>query len=125
MNESEPGKGESAFVVTRKIPLNMVPEEKLREAISQIMVKEPVIGAKMDKRNYLHVTYDASFICIHDIEAWLDDLAITRKSDPWWHLKSAWYAFLDENAKSNATSTGGACCNRPPSGGNSDAGRIR
>ncbi len=125
MSEPTEKKGDVTFLVTRKIPLVPVPAEKLEDAIRQLMAIEPVIGARMGKRNRLHVSYDASCVSIGDIEALLNDSGIARESGFAWYLKSAWYGFLDENAKSNARSTGGACCNRLPSGANSDAGKIR
>lgn len=113
---------EGTFLVTRKIPLDQVPEGKLQDAIAHLVEKEPVIGARMGKRNRLHVSYDASCIGIRDIEALLHETGLAAESGFWRHLKFAWYAFLDENAKSNARSSG-ACCNRPPSG--SEAGKVR
>jgi hypothetical protein len=124
-----PGKAQSKgpFDVSRKIPLAPVADEKLQAALKQLTAIEPIINVHGDARGCLRITYDASCVGIREIEALLDKAGIARAPGFRWRLKSAWYRFLDENAKSNARSSGGACCNRPPSvpGGSSDAGRVR
>lgn len=119
--------GKGPFDVTRKILLAPAAAEKLKDAAQQLMAVEPIIDARVDQRGRLRISYDASCVGIRDIEALLDKAGIARASGAWWWLKSVWYRFLDENAKSNARSEGGACCNRPPSvpGGSSDAGKVR
>ncbi len=101
-------------MVSRNIPLKAVDGSKLQDAISSLVYRDLIVGAKLGKRNRLHVSYDASCVGIRDIETWLDESNIDRDSGLGWRMKSVWYAFLDENAKSNARSSGGACCNRPP-----------
>lgn len=108
--------GAGAFVVTRNIPLQTFDGEKLREAVKNLAERDLIVGARTVSGNRLHVTYDASCVGIRDIEAWLVDAGIALGQGFAWKLKSALYAFLDENAKSNAGSSGGACCNRPPPG---------
>ncbi len=129
MNETrrkvKPSKG--PFDVTRKISLAPTATEKLQKAVQQFTAIEPIINAHVDRHGQLRISYDASSVGIRDIEALLDKLDLARTSDIWWRLKSAWYRFLDENAKFNARSGGGACCNRPPSahgGGGNDAGKV-
>jgi len=124
MNEAAEKTNEGAFVVSRNIPLKAVEGSKLQDAISSLLSRNLVVGARLGERNRLHVSYDASCVGIRDIETWLDESNIDRDSGFGWRLKSVWYAFLDENAKSNARSSGGACCNRPPPG-SGDAGKVR
>ncbi|MBZ0105461.1 MAG: hypothetical protein K8H84_07490 [Sulfuricella denitrificans] len=116
-----------AFDVNRKIALAPVATERLQEAARQLRAIEPVIDAQINRRGQLHISYDASSVGMRDIEAILDKSGIVRAESFWWKLKLAWYRFVDENAKSNARSVGGACCNRPPSeySGSSAAGKIR
>ncbi|HUW28635.1 MAG TPA: hypothetical protein VMV97_08490 [Sulfuriferula sp.] len=123
--KDKPSKG--SFAVTRKIPLAPAAAEKLQNAIQQLTAIETIIDAHVDRHGQLRISYDASSVGIRDIEALLDKAGIARTSGFWWRLKSAWYRFLDENAKSNARSGGGACCNRPPSmpGGSSDTRKVR
>ncbi len=108
--------GASAFVVSRNIPLKPFDEKALREAISDLSQRDMIVGARTVSGNRLHVTYDASCVGIRDVEAWLIDAGIAIEPGFSWKMKSAWYAFLDENAKSNARFSTGACCNRPPPG---------
>lgn len=104
-----------SFDVSRTIPLAPVGAERLQEAMIQLRAIEPVIDAQVDQRGQLHVSYDASSVGMQDIEMILDQAGIARAGTLWWKLKSGWYRFVDENAKSNARSGDGACCNRPPS----------
>ena len=108
-------KGNGPFDVARKITLASTPIEKLQEVIRQLKAIDSIIDAKACQQNKLHIAYDNSRIGIHDIETVLDTAGVVRASGYWCHLKSMWYGYLDENAKSNAHSGGGACCNRPPS----------
>jgi len=103
-----------AFELTRKIPLAQSAKEKWQTAARQLMTVEPVIDARVDQRGILRIRYDASAIGIHDIASLLDELGIPRNADLWWKLKLAWFAYVDENARANAHTSGGACCNRPP-----------
>lgn len=103
------------FVVARNIPLAPVSAEKLQDAVRQLAALDPILDAHIDRHGHLRISYAASHIDIRNIETLLDKTGIARASGSWWRLKSAWYQFLDENARVNALSQGGACCNRPPS----------
>ncbi len=105
-----------AFSVSRNIPLGTGPDLKIRRAIESLVERDLGVTAKMIPGNRLQVAYDASRVGIRDIENWLKEAGIAIGQGLGWQMKSAWYAFLDENAKSNARSSGGACCNRPPPG---------
>ena len=104
-----------AFDVTRKIPLAPAAAETLQNAVRQLTDVDSILDAHIDRHGQLRVSYDTSGVGISDIEALLDHAGIARASGAGWRLKSAWYRFLDENARANAHSRGGACCNRPPS----------
>jgi hypothetical protein len=62
----------------------------------------------------LHVRYDASAVNFGDIEGLLDAAGLYPPVRLSWRCRSAWYRFLDANARSHALSNGGACCSRPP-----------
>jgi hypothetical protein len=115
------------FDVTRKIQLAPAATEKLQDAVQQLTAIETIIDAHVDRHGQLRISYDASSAGIRDIEVLLDKAGVARASGFWWRLKSAWYRFLDENAKSNARSGSGACCNRPPSAphGSGDTRKVR
>ena len=123
----EKGKADKGpFDVSRKIPLAPVATEKLQDAVRQLTALDPILDAHIDRRGHLRISYAVSHIDIRDIETLLDKAGIARASASWWRLKSAWYRFLDGNARANAHSQGGACCNRPPaaSGSSRDAGKM-
>ncbi|MGE5319451.1 MAG: hypothetical protein ACM3KD_04670 [Hyphomicrobiaceae bacterium] len=123
LKREKPGGG--AFDVTRNIPLAPIAAEKLQDAVRQLAALEPVLDAYVDRHGRLHVAYDTAYLDLGGIERLLDKAGVARAPGAWWRLKSAWYRFLDGNARANAHSQGGACCNRPPaaSGGNRDAGK--
>ena len=115
MNETGEKLTKGPFDVNRTIPLFLVPAEKLQQAVEKISRLEPVIDVHADRQDRLHIRYDASVVSIRDIERLLDEAGVVRPSGFWWRFKLAWYRFLDDNARSNALSKGGACCSRPPS----------
>lgn len=108
----KPGKG--PFDVDRTIPLLPAAANALEEALLKMSAIEPVTDARVDHRGQLRIRYDASIVGIRDIERLLDESGVGRPSSTGWRFKSAWYRFLDGNARSNALSKGGACCSRPP-----------
>lgn len=114
MSETQQKMSKGAFEVNRTIPLLPVATGKLEATVRKIRAIEPVINAQVDRRGRLRVRYDASIIGIRDIERLLDENEIGRSSSSWCRFKSAYYRFLDGNARSNALSKGGACCNRTP-----------
>ncbi|MFH1816355.1 MAG: hypothetical protein ABIK08_00065 [Pseudomonadota bacterium] len=123
----EKGKADKGpFDVSRRIPLAPVAAEKLQDAVRQLTALDPILDACVDRHGRLRISYDTSSVGIRDIEALLDSAGIARARGAGWRMKSAWYRFLDENARANAHSQGGACCNRPPaaSGSSRDAGKM-
>jgi hypothetical protein len=111
---SDAKRANGPFDVNRKIPLEAVAAEQLQEVMRQLRAMEPVFDAEVASQGQLRIAYDASRIGLRDIEMLLDKSGIARSGGLWSKLKLAWYRFLDENAKANAGSGGGACCNRPP-----------
>jgi hypothetical protein len=106
--------GKGPFDVDRTIPLLPAAANSLDEAIRKMSALEPVMAARIDRHGRLRIRYDASIVGIRDIERLLDESGVGRPSGTGWRFKSAWYRFLDGNARSNALSKGGACCSRPP-----------
>lgn len=114
-----------AFSLKRSVPLLPAPEEQLRALVSRLTGIEAIGEAHIDHRGRLSVRYDASCVGLKDIERLIDEAGIKLRVSAWWRIKSAWYRFVDANARSNALSSGGACCSRPPSpwGASRDAER--
>lgn len=106
-----------AFAVTRTIPIGATPSGQLERVIDRLEHVQPVAYAKATSKKQLRVRYDASCVGFREIERLLDEAGIARPTGVWWRLRSAWYAFVDQNARSNARSGSGGCCNRPPGSG--------
>ena len=87
---------------------------KGRFRVSSLKRIEPIEYATAAGKNRLRIRYAASCVGFREIERLLDEAQVTRPSSLWWRLKSGWYAFLDQNARSNAMSGDGECCSRPP-----------
>lgn len=109
-----------ASELKRIVPLLPAAPEKLDALISRLESIEPISEARLDSGGRLRIRYDASCVSIRDIERFMDEAGVARPSGAWWRFKSAWYRFVDDNARSNALSAGGACCSRPPSPWRSD-----
>ncbi|MFA6901767.1 MAG: hypothetical protein WC236_01660 [Gallionellaceae bacterium] len=108
-------KGNTAFDVTRKIPLALSGMDKWPHASAKLLTIEPIHEASIDRQGHLRISYDASYIGIADIESLLDELGLDRDKGLWWRVIAGWYNYVDENIQANACSTNGACCTRPPS----------
>lgn len=106
-----------AFAVTRTIPIGATASGQLERVIDRLEHVDPVAYAKATGKKQLRVRYDASRVGFREIERLLDEVGIARPTGVWWRLRSAWYAFVDQNARGNARSGSGACCNRPPGAG--------
>jgi len=102
------------FDVSRRIAVASGSPEQLRQAIQRLRAMAPVVDVELDRQNRLRVAYDASRLGMREIESLLDRLGIMPRHGFWSSLKQEWYRFLDDNARDNARSGGGACCNRPP-----------
>lgn len=114
MEQLKPERDTTAFHVRRTIPLAKAPPEKLEQALLTLREIEWLIDVGVDDQ-HLRVHYDASNVNFRDIERLLDEVGLQRPTSVWWRFRSALYRYLDTNARSNALSRGGACCNRPPS----------
>lgn len=104
----------AAFVVKRTIPLASTPADTLDAGVRALRAIEPITDVHLDG-DTLRIRYDASCVGFREIEQLLAGSGIVPAAGLWWRCRSAWYRFLDSNARSNALSGGGACCSRPPS----------
>lgn len=102
------------FDVKRRIAVASGSPEQLHQAIQRLREKAPVIDVELDRKNRLRVSYDASRLGMREIESLLGNSGITLDNGYWSSLKQGWYRFLDDNARENARTGSGACCNRPP-----------
>lgn len=121
MGSSKAERDTTAFQVRRTIPLANARPEKIEQAVQTLRAAEWLSDVHVEGRR-LRVAYDASAVNFRDIERLLDAAGMQRPASLWWRCQSAWYRFLDANARSNALSRGGACCSRPPSPWRGDSG---
>lgn len=106
---------DTVFEVRRTIPLASATVDNMRNVLRRLGGLEGVRLTKFDEATrQLSISYDAARIGLTEIRDLLRDAGVAETSTLMWRLKSAWYGFLDTNARTNARSTGGACCNRPP-----------
>ncbi len=61
----------------------------------------------------LRVTYDAAVLDFEALMRALEQAGVPLRRRRFDRIKAAWYGYLDHNARSNAASTGGACCGDP------------
>jgi hypothetical protein len=108
------GQLNKAFTVTRTIPLSDEDVGAIQRAVDSLKRIEPIEYVEATGKSRLRLRYDASCVGFREIEHLLDDAQVSRPSSLWWRFKSGWYAFLDQNARSNARGGDGACCSRPP-----------
>lgn len=106
--------------VKRSIDLLPALTEQLEAATAKLRSIEHISEVRIDDSNRLRVQYDASSVGFGDIECLLDEAGLPRVDNAWLRFKYACYRFFDSNARANALSKGGACCNRPPSGWSPD-----
>jgi|GEM_PF-2134014 len=103
---------QSAFTVTRCFPVDETDIEKLERALTGNDAIEAVARHRLCKG--VAIRYDSARVGYADIELALAHAGIPLRHSRWTRIKAGWFRFVDENAKSNAASKGGACCSRPP-----------
>jgi len=114
----------SANRVVRKLKLNTRPGQDVSEALREIDelpgMDEVSVDSKTgnEKKNVLHLAYDASRISIQGIEAILSSHDIALSDDWWTRFKEKQYRFTDQNVKDNAAYVP-SCCNKMPPGAGS------
>ncbi len=112
--QTNPGTAKGGpFAVTRTVRTADVPPERLDRVARGIEGTEGILQASVGRRGRLRVRYDASCVGFWDVERMLDEAGVALSRGVGWRLKSAWYRFLDQNARANAVSKGGACCSNP------------
>ncbi len=112
MKTTKATRAAGAFEVSRSIPLASMSD--LEQGMQALRAIEPITHVHLHGKS-LRIRYDASCVGFKEIEQLLADAGIVPATGLSWRCRSAWYRFLDANAKSNALSGGGACCSRPPS----------
>ncbi len=65
------------------------------------------------ERRKVSLTYDAAKLSFWSIELALTEAGWPPANGRWTRMRYAWYRYLDENARANAETKGGACCSNP------------
>ncbi|WP_018624926.1 hypothetical protein [Kangiella aquimarina] len=90
-------------LVVRHLKIDLKNDANINEAISEIDKLYGLDAVSFDeKTQVLNLAYDASRICLDDIEDVLMKFGIEVGHDWWTHLKESYYKFVDENVQENA-----------------------
>ncbi|QUM75686.1 cation transporter [Moritella sp. 24] len=101
-----------ANLVTRNLRLsNVVNRNELINEIDQLTGIDDV--SYKDEENKIYLAYDASNLCLDDIEDIIRKHGTDIHDDWWTHTKQSFYKFVDQNVKDNAEHTA-ICCHKPP-----------
>lgn len=103
------------YVVKRNIsfvPLNG--GQQLSDLLAALAARQGMIDVSADpRRSRLRIRYDVKQLLFDDVVQILSSHGLAISTDRWMRLKGNWYRMLDENARGNANSKGGACCSNP------------
>jgi hypothetical protein len=115
MSETRAGSENGNFVVTRRVSLaNPIAGETMQPFGKALESVDGVSSCRIDaRRGRMQVTYDASRIGFAVIEQAVEGAGGVLARGGWARLKSAWFRYLDANAKANASGGAGACCSNP------------
>jgi len=105
--------------VVRNLKLNTRARQDVSGALREVDELFGMDEVSFDeKKNVLHLAYDASRISIQGIEAILSSHDIALSDDWWTRFKEKQYRFTDQNVKDNAAYVP-SCCNKMPPGAGS------
>tara|TARA_R100001143_G_scaffold62492_1_gene65924 strand:- start:104 stop:451 length:348 start_codon:yes stop_codon:yes gene_type:complete len=103
-------------LVRRHLKLEPVGQRKLQAAIAEVDQLYGLDAVTFDGKNHvLNLAYDASRICLDDIEETLKNYGVDVSHDWWTHYKEDYYKFVDGNIKENASHEPWSCHKSPPS----------
>ena len=103
-------------LVRRHLKLEPVGQIKLQAAIAEVDQLYGLDAVTFDGKNHvLSLAYDASRICLDDIEETLKNYGIDVSHDWWTRYKEDYCKFVDGNIKENARREPWSCHKSPPS----------
>ena len=101
-------------LVVRHLRIEPIEQIRLQEAITEI---DKIYGLDAiffdEKSHVLNLVYDASRVCLDDIEDLLKQHDVEVSHDWWTHVKEGYYKFVDQNVKDNANHEPWSCHKRP------------
>ena len=103
-----------ANLVSRHLKLESIDDIRLNEALLEMNQLYGIDTVFFDQSTHiLNLEYDASRLCLDDIEKILHQYNLVI-GQGWWNLfKKGYYQFVDQNIKDNATHEP-SCCNKVP-----------
>ncbi len=98
--------------VTRVIPIETI----LSQAQLQVLAPKlnQLVSLKLNRRGHLKVRYDAAIVGFTQVLLQLQQLGIKVRDSRWFHIKTEWYNFVDNNVASHANTRPKLSCNRVP-----------
>ncbi len=102
-------------LVDRHLKIEFIEENKIEEAIRDIDKVLGVDAVSFEKEKLVfNIAYDASKVCLDDIEEILIRYDVEVSHDWWTSFKEEYYKFVDQNVKDNANHKPWSCHRRPP-----------
>ena len=101
--------------VSRRFSIESLNDRLQAQTIARALTQQPgVHGVKIDlQHDGIHVRYDNAMIGVETVIEALRNVGYPLRQRFWDRLKYAWWRYLDENARRNATSASGPCCSNP------------
>ena len=96
--------------VTRVIPI----ETTLSQAQLQILAAKLDQQISLELNRHLIIRYDAAIVGFTQVLLQLKQLGIKVRDSRWFHIKTEWYDFVDNNVASHANTRPKLSCNRVP-----------
>ena len=96
--------------VTRVIPI----ETTLNQAQLQVLAVKLDQQISLGLNRHLIIRYDASIVGFTQVLLQLEQLGIKVRDSRWFHIKTEWYDFVDNNVASHANTRPKLSCNRVP-----------
>lgn len=101
-------------IMHRRLRLADVPPANLAELAQRLVAEQGVLGAAPTHDGKgIQVTYDAAFTDYGVLEQCAAAAGSPPPANAFSRLRSAWFCYLDQNARDNAGHGGGACCSQP------------
>ena len=104
--------GSAYDTVTRVIPIETI----LSQAQLQVLAAklDQLVSLELNSRGYLIIRYDAAIVGFTQVLLQLLPLGINVCDSRWFHIKTEWYDFVDNNVASLANTRPKLSCNRMP-----------
>lgn len=102
------------FVVTRSLAVASWNAAGLAAAEARLRALQGFRSLTVNpRRRRLRLRYDAAVLGYGEIEAVLREAGLSPGQGIWQRGRSAWYRYLDANARDNAARGPQGCCSRP------------